>query len=413
MAAATTFIAEVSITGSADAGDMAISINQIEEQPVPPFPEPPDGEWVPPSYLRTDTRQENISNAPRPAYLTPYTDPVFKTKIIRVTDDPGRPIKNISGKTWPDVARHHYSSDQAWNCNQTLIYLDAPGLFIDGETYEPKFMQNGRPSDSDVRWHASDPAVLLYAAGSKLGTWNPQSGSKMTIEDFSGYSGLKFGPWEGSPSEDGDMVVLSFDGGAFAYKISTDKKYPDIKKFSGVDNARISPLGNYIIWGCEPDHVIVTDLQGNQVLDLPEDAVSHFDVVVDCDGEECIVGRNNTSGPMTKYRMRDGRKTQLCPGGWCSHTSTRSKTRRWAVSAPTDEGGNVPPPYRGEAIMSALDGSVTFRLGHTHEPATIDYKAETQPSHSPDGGRVIFASAWGGSGSTPRPIGCYVIDFRT
>ena len=51
--------------------------------------------------------------------------------------------------------------------------------------------------------------------------------------------------------------------------------------------------------------------------------------------------------------------------------------------------------------MSALDGSKTYRLGHTHEPDGYDYKAQTQPSHSPDGGRVIFASAWGGSGSAP------------
>lgn len=412
---ATTFIAEVSMTGSADAGNMNISITQTQEPPVPPDPIPPDENWQPPDYLRTDTRTEQPSTASKPAYLTPYTDPVFKTKITRITGDPGTAIKNISGAKWGDIARHHYNSDQAWNCNQTLIYLDTPGVCLDGENYEPKFLVTGIPSDSDVRWHVTDPALLLYAAGSKLGTWNPKTGSKLTIKDFgSGYSGLKFGPWEGSPSEDGNMVVLSYDGGAFAYDIKNDKKYPDIEKFTGVDNARISSLGNYIVWGCEPDNVIVTDLEGHDVINLPEDYVSHFDVTVDGDGEECIVGRNNGAGggqdgTMTKYRMRDGRKTQLCAGGWCSHTSTRSRTHTYAVSAATPERAN---PYCDELLMSNLDGSKTYRLGHVHSPQTVDYKAEVQPSHSPDGGRVIFASAWGGSGSEPRPVGCYIVDFR-
>jgi hypothetical protein len=375
--------------------------------PPDPNPEPPDGDWQPPSYLRTDTRAETTPDISKPDYLTPFTDPVFKTKLVRITGDPGTEIGSL-GKDWPDVARHHYNSDQAWNCDQSLIYLDKPGVFLDGETYQPLFMANGIPSDSDVRWW-TQPNTMIYAAGSVLGTWNPKTGTKTTIKNFGvDYAGLKFGPWEGSPSEDGDMVVLSYDGGGFAYKISTNKKYPDIRK-EGVDNVRISPLGNYMIWGCEPDHVVVTDLQGNEVTDLPEDYVSHFDVCVDGDGEECIVGRNNESGPMTKYRMRDGRKTQLCSGGWCSHTSTRSLTHTWAVSAATNE--DV-PPYRGEVLMSNLDGSKTYRLGHTHEPATIDYRAETQPSHSPDAGRVIFASAWGGSGSEPRPVGCYVVDIR-
>ena len=60
----------------------------------------------------------------RPGYLVPYTDPVFKTKIIRMTGDPGSSIRNISGARWGDQARHHYSSDQAWNCDQSMIYLD-------------------------------------------------------------------------------------------------------------------------------------------------------------------------------------------------------------------------------------------------------------------------------------------------
>ena len=451
IAAATSFSAEVLISGDVDAGDMVIKITQVEDNPPvrppvnPPEPEPeppPVGgggeeSWNPPSYLRTDTRPEQIPNAPRPAYLVPYTDPVFKTKITRITGDPGSAIRNISGARWGDQARHHYSNDQAWNCDQSMIYLDtnagsgaagAGSLFLDGETYEPLFAAKNTPSDPDIRWHATDPDLLSFVSGSKLGTWNPKTGEQKIIRNFGGeYSDMKFGPWEGSFSEDGDMVVISCqknrDVTGFAYKISTDDKSPDISASSvgsGMDSVRISSKGSYMIWNFSPDKVIVTDLKGAKVTTFPNNYISHFDVITDGDGDEVIVGRVNSGsvgqgqdGLISKYRLRDGKRTGLSRGGWCSHTSARGqKTHRWSVSDALLEGANY-PPYNGELIMCDLDGSAVYRLCHTHTSRTVDYVAQTQATHAPDSGRAIFASVWGGGGTVPRPVGCYVVDFRT
>ena len=360
------------------------------ERPTEPPPETGDG-WEPPAYLRTDVRTETPPKMSKPAYLKPYTDPIFGTTIVRITGDPGTPAGS-TGTTWPDVARHHYNSDQAWSWDGKYIYLESSGLILDGDSYEVLFKVKNKPSDADVRWWQKDPALMICAyGGDRLGLWNPKTGDTQLIREFEGYTDCKFGPWEGSPSDDGDMVVISYDGGAFAYRISDNKKYPDIEEYSGVGNVRISPLGKYIVWGLEPDHVIITDLEGNEITDLPDNTVSHFDVTVGPDGEEYVVGRVNSSsvgmgksGRIARHRMRDGTGMGLNTGGWCSHTSTRSTTRKWAVSAPTDEDGSN-PPYDGELVMSALDGSVTYRLGHTHEPPDYDYDAQTQPSHSPDG----------------------------
>jgi Tol biopolymer transport system component len=217
------------------------------------------------------------------------------------------------------------------------------------------------------------------------------------------------------------MVVLSCSKGGrqtgFAYKISADKKYPDIQL--SYDNVRISSKGSYIVWGQSPDVVKITDLLGTAVTTLPNNYVSHFDVITDEDGEEVLVGRANGAsgtgqdGLVNKYRLRDGKRTVLGKIGWSYHTSSRAlKTHRYCVSASADEGGSN-QPGEAEIFLMNLDGSVAYRLCHHHIPRNIDYVAETQPSHSPDGGRVIFASAWGTSGSTPRPVGCYVVDFRT
>ncbi len=435
-----TFKADVTVSGDAAAGTMTVNIVQMPvaapaptPTPVPtpttaPVPMPAPTAWEPPSWLRTDTAVAAPSTMSRPAYRVPYVDQNFKTKITRVSGDPGTPILNISAMSWPDVARHHYSSDQAWNCDQSLIYLDSPGILINGSTYEPLFKATGRPSDSDVRWNAKDPALFNFAAGSRLGTWNPKTGAQVVIKDFgSAYSSMKFGPWEGCFSANGDMVapscVVSGVFTSFAYRVSDGWKGPDIKASSVAsgtcDSVRISPLGNYIIWFFDPNVVYITDLTGKKITTLPNNYVSHIDVIVDGNGDEVLVGRVNDgsvgqgpSGRISKYRLRDGVRTQLSTGGWSYHTSCRAQARgRWSVSAPGDEGGNY-PPYNGEVIMCELDGSKVYRLGHTHTPRTVDYKAEVQASHSPDGGRVIFASAWGASGSTPRPVGCYVIDFR-
>jgi hypothetical protein len=92
--------------------------------------------------------------------------------------------------------------------------------------------------------------------------------------------------------------------------------------------------------------------------------------------------------------------------GWSSHTSCRSNTN-YCVSGPTLEGEDW--NYNGELILMSLDGGKVWRLGHTHTLNEVEYTQETQPSHSPSGGRVIFASPWGSQSG----VGAYVVDFRS
>jgi hypothetical protein len=426
------FVADVTMSGSIEQGNAKISIVQkaeattppdIEEPPIDP---PPSGNgWTPPDYLLTDTRTYPMPNTSKPRYLEQTREPTFGTKLIRVTGDPGDAIPGISGARWGDQCRHHYNTDQAWNCDGSLLYLDlnsgGSGLCLDGESYEPRFEVKNIPSNSDVRWHGSDPDFMIYAADRKLGGWNPRTGEVLVRKDFgSAYSGLLIGPWEGALSTDGAMVVLTGrkDGVdmAFAYNISTGIKSPDVMTSSvgnaGNDwDARISSKGNYIVWGFDPDIHVITDLNGAIIHTLPKNYASHGDVMTDGNGDEVIVARSNGApsnvpgGLVGKWRLRDGRFTMLSTGGYASHTSARYQ-RDYCVSASFADGG---PPYLSEIYMCALDGSKVYRLVH-HHSTEQDYVAQPQPSHSRDGGRVIFASDWGASGSR---VGCYIVDFRT
>ena len=48
----------------------------------------------------------------KPPYLRPIVDPVFASKVTRISGDAGSPIRNLDGE-WGKVVRHHYSNDQA------------------------------------------------------------------------------------------------------------------------------------------------------------------------------------------------------------------------------------------------------------------------------------------------------------
>src|SRR6266404_4142698 len=72
--------------------------------------------------------------ATAPQYLVPFTDPQFGSKVVKVTN-PNNPVPGL-GLTWGNIAIHHYSIDEAWNADQTLLRLDrgtTPRVFLDGK----------------------------------------------------------------------------------------------------------------------------------------------------------------------------------------------------------------------------------------------------------------------------------------
>src|SRR5262245_22679752 len=67
-----------------------------------------------------------VPSVPKSGYLSPITDPVFNTTIIRIVGDANTTINFSQGGTgtWGGDARQHYQSDQAWNSDGTLLALE-------------------------------------------------------------------------------------------------------------------------------------------------------------------------------------------------------------------------------------------------------------------------------------------------
>ena len=378
------------------------------------------GEPIAPCDFVTDHEIKKSPVESRPGYLVPYTDPVFGTKVVRVTD-PGNPIPKMGGN-WQSVARHHYSVDQAWNADQTLLMLDRGTsgrgkLFLDGNTYEPLFLRKA-PS-SEHRWHPRISDLRIFVGENQVGTWNVRTGDSNIIGTVKDYKEFKFGPNKGNPSRDGTRIaVLAKDKNsrqvAFAYDLAWKRKYPDINLHElNIGWVSISPLGNYImVQEKGTDRSRVYDIQGHQV--GPEwseyGRPSHFDLTVDDNGDEVAVGVSKSApdkGQVIKRRLRDGGVIALTEKGYAAHTTARNTSQPGWVYVSYHAATNW-PPYNCEVVAVKLDGSKKVkRLFHTHY-AKSGYLSETHPSVSPDGTKIIWASNWNDASA---PLAAYVAEI--
>jgi hypothetical protein len=335
----------------------------------------------------------------KPIYLESVIDSVFGSKITRVVDD-----------SWGDICRHHYSKDQAWNADQTVIWLNKGcDKFIDGNTYVllPN-LKSPPDKGGETRWHPTDPKAMIYIRNDTLGKWNPFTGEDVILHIFFGYTDLFIGPFEGNLSNDGSMIALystSLKKG-FAYDIVHDVKYPDID-FSAetkVNSVSISALGKYIIANVNNDTAKIYDLQGNQIGNtwLEYGCPSHYDFTVDQNGDEVAVGVCKTGYKgIVKRRLSDGQITVIFPMG-ASHTSARNIRRPGWVYVT----GLYYAPYLNEVLAIKLDGTTFERIAYIPNNKA-DYESEMHGSPSLDGKKVIVASNWN-IGS--RPVQSYVVE---
>lgn len=378
--------------------------------------------------LLSDTLTHSVPTVSKPAYLVPTTDPVFGTKVTRITGDPGTAISGVSGGVWGNIVHHQYSKVQAWNADQSLMFIETNkggggtgSVFLDGRTYQPLFRRSC--PGNECRWHMTDSSKMFYAggggAGNQIGYWTVATGSTSVIATLTGYSDLTIGEYEGNLNSDGSKVVLmgtdsSSHSVAFIYDLSTSTKSADID-FTALgidaDNVSLSAKSNYVVVNDNSDRITVFDLSGNIVNQFTEyGRPSHYDMAVDQYGDEVVVGVSKSSpdtGKVISRRLSDGAVSVIVGSAYASHTSTRStQLGSWGLSTYDNNPSN--PPYSAELVAYSVDGSKIYRLAHHHGNNT-DYEAEVHGSLSPDGLRVVFASNW--DESSGRPVQVYVVDI--
>ena len=357
-----------------------------------------------------------------PEYLVPFTDSKYGSKVVKVTN-PNNPIPGLN-ITWGNIATHHYSIDQAWNADQSLLMVGkgtSGKLFLDGTTYAPVM---NLASPGDVRWHRTDSRLMVFLGKQGLGYWNVHTKTTEVVDALSRYTGPNFGENKGNLSDDGTMLAITAtrsDGKkvAFAYDLIAGMKYPDID-MSGwylVGWTTISPQGTYVITYSQKTSTstsqrLIFTLGGRLVQVWPEfERPGHGDFMVDANGDEVAVGRSKPdSYQLITRRLVDGTIDFLSAPCKASHTSARSLLDPDWVLGSFTQGALKSTQLQCSNEIAAVSTDGTQRLRRLTQHNSVDNGYDTEPhgSPSPDGKRAVFASNWG---NKTGPVAAYVAEF--
>ncbi len=403
---------------------------------------------------------------PQPAALTPIYPTPFNLKVMRIVGDPGSTFTMATGGsgTWGSDARHHYSDDQPWNADGTLLMLQnsgSPGdVILDGQTYQA--LQAGCSDGGFGRWLPT-LAHRYERLSNKGGTlfWydiRTCSTTRSWTLPFSATGDIEMGG-----SFDGRFIALS--EGARVSVVDMDPQAPfapypsqrvgPVFDFSNcgvssgctLDWTQVSASGRYVIVHFEGDWQQVLDVDPNTLALTPRpmpaaayrchgtaaqgfiEDLGHPDVTLNPfdNNEDVVIGQEHCGiigqtvnglliGGVMMVRLRDGAITPLTNPtneAYPYHISTRDLDRPGWVYV-----GYWPSPgqrFDDELVAVKLDGSgAVERYAHTHSNSSGCYRCEPHGVPARDGRRILWASTWtiNGTGGTSSVTQAYVVDAR-
>lgn len=401
---------------------------------------PPLCHGAPPPFI-TDLQVRQLPALPEPQARVPLRDPVFGACLVRVTDRKS----DISQGDKSAGLKNEYSRVQSFNADESRILVRgtaATWYLYDAATLQPI---DQLPIDGvDPRWDAANPHLLYYSDGTRFVSLNVQTKEQTPVHEFaadlpgqslaavwSKYEGnsSRDGRYWGFMAEDEDWVTVAF----LVYDLQTKQVVAqrDVRGIPGVeevDNAYISPLGNYFIADfadhyCERGQ-LGTDAQpcgymvydrnlrnGRGLLRIS----GHMDLALDAQGREVAVYQDIDTDYISMVDLATGKVTPLWPIDFSKtvlglHISGRAFNRPGWVLVSTYNGG-YPTHFTWMdnsvfAIELKPNGRVA-RLAHTRAvfkegPVSYgekDYWAEPHASVNRDFTRIVFTSNWGRSGT--------------
>ena len=412
-----------------------------------------------------------VPEAAKPAYGAPLELIPFRTRVTRIVGDSGQPFR-VGGTpgVWGRDARHHYSKDQPWNADGTLLALQNRGggsptlLFLNGESYEPRFGRCGGYRGDD-RWHPDTAyANVRIAVQDTVLVWFDVVNCRELRRWSLPWPVIGLGMSEGNVSADGRFVALSDGRRMFIVDMDPGTPlapYPNRRIGPPVDISdcrvtstcavgwvSISPSGRYVVVAYRGARLRVYDVDHEALTatprPLPASAprctgtgaqgfiydLGHADMAPNPfdGGEDVIVGQEHCGnrgktvdgkriGGVVMVRLRDGAVTALTDPtneSYPHHVSARNYDRPGWVYV-----GYYPAPgkrFNDEIIAVKLDGSQAVeRLAHKRSSSRGCYRCESHAVPSRDGRRVLWASNWvtqpSGADSL-LAIQAYVVDTR-
>lgn len=397
---------------------------------------------------------------------TIYTDPIFKTKIKRITPQPGLPAGNYVPL---------YSPSQAWNSDETKLLLLGPSgnfyLFNGQDPYRfIKVLDRDAGLEYDgldisPLWDPQNPDRIWYTHFNQLRYYTVSSGRStiVTVVHKIGAIDLdrlhlyvKTYDYCGI-SESGNRIAFKVvDGGGQVYAMLVfdipSNKFLSVHDFTPAGdmpiagapmNKRpgavcISPDGDFTEWQWNYDRRDSPNHYGTEIYDVEKGTfvrrISDFDTHADqmrlADGVEALVAltsyaTHNDYNRITATRYRDGAVVNAyLPDAWGSavdgqwHVSGRGSVSPkgapgWVLMS-TYDGPKVdsspPYPLGSEIYALRMDGSNEVRrIAHHQSVRGTDYFAEPHATANRSFTKVLFGSNWRQPAGT---LNAYVVELR-
>ncbi|MET1256752.1 Ig-like domain-containing protein [Aliikangiella maris] len=356
----------------------------------------------------------------KPAKGVEIKDPTFNTCIVRMTDHKNEPSSGF--------ARAEYSRKQAFNANNTRILAlayDGHWHTYDANTGEYQIKLEGPASDSEVRWHATNPDLIyytgIYGIGLKVNELNVKTNESRVVGDFNNRL-----PWsnavsawtkaEGTSSADGRYLGLQVEDAKFnplglmVWDSQTDTIVGtwDFEKH-GVgrpDHTSMSPSGEYIVASWDGNSYGTTAFSRDFSKQVKLHTKSeHSDLALLPNGNDAYVAVDyqSNSGEVFMVEIQTGIRTKL----FDSYVKGSATAFHFSGKAFDKPGWALVSTYGG---TSTSDGSKVwmhdkvfavelkanpkfFHLAHHHSVAN-GYWTEPHATVNRDFTRVAFNSNW-------------------
>lgn len=389
----------------------------------------------------TDYEAHVAPVVPRPELDVPYTDSVFGSTIVRITDPSLSP-----GSQGIIHEYSRYPIPSADNQFVVTVVIGGPerGQWrVMGIRDHIVKLNIDTDGDPEFSWHPTDPTKLFYRFANDIRVVHIDTGQIETLMSFDGYAFVSSNE-EGRPSDDWRYyAAIGVKGDE-----TRDILVADLTTKTVI--GKLENVGENIDWvGMSPSGAFVlamyTDGRGtlvyNRAMVAQRQALSdyaHSDFAVGVDGQDYLVyvassgpqvselgcPRPPNGSPLAAVRLFDAKKTILlgdCSdadwkaviigsflgwGGAYHFSGIISRSRPGWVLVSSYAAPDVPQePFSREIFLVSLDGSgAVERLAH-HQSLVAnlpsgerDYFAEPHASSSWDGSLVLFASTWGQTG---------------
>jgi len=348
-----------------------------------------------------------------------YVDPVFKTLIMRVTDESDGKNNQNAYSYWPsfnkDCSYFHITTSKI---GPVLYSFDPAGfkLLSKEKLFAAKTPGGKLPNWEDSNWSGKDPDLLICCEGPRLWNYNVKTRAYTLLKDFSEMlPGEK--PWQLSRSMDDEVfgftrkdLIKNGIKGYAAWKRSTDSLLVNNDE-TELDEVQIDKSGRYLVVKSDKQgrgviNVHIIDLQSSSVSGLlddgPDFSPGHSD-----NGTGCLVGDDN-------YLNRFLFRKLASPH---SFTAVLERKNDWSQGAhlsflADDESmilvsnftaNNLPCSgfFKDEIFLLATDGSGRVkRICHHRSDylKTKEYWDSPRANISRDGKFVLYTSNWGASG---------------